>query len=161
MEVDSPRFMLERFLDWFAGAVLLRRGPILLAVAALVVFCALQLPSLQTDAAPENLIISFGGYEERVQQFRRYFGDTDSVVVLLIEAEDVTQRDALDYVHQISRHFEDEPYVVRLESLTVTPLPGANTGDAEGGLEALEGDPDATEPEIDPRYEEAVQALVA
>ena len=164
--------MLERLLDSVAVTVTRRRGAVLICVGLFVVFCATQIPRLQTDSSPENLIISFGGYEERVADFQRYFGDTDSVAVLLVEAPDATQQAPLGYVHQLSRHFQGEPSVVRVESLTVTPLPGAeppesdtlDTLDQEGlddldTLDDLEGG--EAELEIEPRYQAALETLIA
>src|SRR5688572_15477310 len=111
--------MLDRVLDVLAYTVTRRRRPVLIALGLFVVFCGLQLPNLQTETSPENLIISYGGYHERIAQFQDYFGDTDSVVVLLVEAEDVTSLPALQWIHRLSTHFRDEPYVSRVESLTV------------------------------------------
>lgn len=156
--------MLDRLLDFVAVTVTRRRAAVLLSVAAFVVFCASQLPHLQTDASPENLVISFGGYQQRVADFQRYFGDTDSVVVLLVEAEDATQLEPLRYVHHLSRHFLAEPTVVRVESLTVTPLPGAeppatDTLEDLGSLDDLEGE--GEQPPVDPRFQSALETLIA
>lgn len=131
--------MLDRWIDRFAEIVTGQRKVVLLSVGLLVAFCAAQLPRLETDTAPENLIISFGGYEERVREFRTYFGDTDSVIVLLVTADDVTQLEPLRYVHALSRHFEEAPEVHRVASLTVTPLPGAYVDDSDASLDDLEG----------------------
>ena len=129
--------MLDRFIDRFAEIVTGQRKVVLLCVALFVAFCAAQLPNLQTDTAPENLIISFGGYEQRVREFRSYFGDTDSVIVLLVTADDVTQLAPLSYVHALSRHFESAHEVHRVASLTVTPLPGAYVEEETATLEDL------------------------
>ncbi len=67
--IVAPREMLDRWIDRFAELVTKQRKLVLLVVVLFVAFCAAQLPRLQTDTAPENLIISFGGYEERVREF--------------------------------------------------------------------------------------------
>ncbi len=137
MAIVGPREMFDRWIDRFAELVTTQRKLVLLGVALFVAFCAAQLPHLQTDTAPENLIISFGGYEERVREFRSYFGDTDSVIVLLVTADDVTQLAPLRYVHQLSRHFKGAREVHRVASLTVTPLPGAYVEDEGASLDDL------------------------
>lgn len=160
--------MLERFLARLGVVLTTRRGLVIGALALFTAFCASQLPKLALDPSPENLIISFGGYEERVRSFREHFGDTDSVVVLLVEADDATALEPLRYVHRLSRHFQDDARVLRVDSLTVTPLPGAEPV-GEGGGETLDdlddlddlGALDAGEPAVDPRFEQALEALIA
>ncbi|MDQ3035833.1 MAG: efflux RND transporter permease subunit [Myxococcota bacterium] len=168
--------MLDRFLARFGDFITARRGLVIGALALLTVLCASQIPKLRTDSSPENLIISFGGYEERVRAFRENFGDTDSVVALLISAEDATALTPLRYVHRLSRHFQSEPTVVRVDSLTVTPLPGSDPVAAAGGetledlddLGALEDLDDLDDLEdgegdapLDPRFEAALETLIA
>lgn len=152
--------MLDRFLARLGDVITARRGVVIGALAAFTVFCALQIPQLQIDPSPENLIISFGGYEERVRSFREHFGDTDSVVVVLVQADDVTAEAPLAYQHRLARHFQSQEGVTRVDGLTVTPMPGA-AGDGEGGGETLEDLDDlGDEPAIDPRFEAAVETLV-
>lgn len=161
--------MFERFLDRFAYFVTNRRRTVIAALLGVVIFAAVELPHLETDSSPENLIISFGGYEQEAREFREYFGDTDSVVALLIVADDVRTQRALEYIHDLSRLFADQPSVVRVESLTVTPLPGASPPD--GNVENLENldeldlndlaeTADLSEGAIDPRIEMALETLV-
>jgi uncharacterized protein len=153
--------MFERLIDGFADTVTRRRKVVLACVFLFVAFCAAQLPRLQTDSSPENLIISFGGYEERVREFRSYFGDTDSVIVILVRADDVTELAPLSYIHALSHHFRTEAEVARVESLTVTPLPGAFVEDDGASLEDLD-DLDAMEEEaVDPDDQRALETLIA
>ncbi len=162
--------MFDRFLDRFAEVVTSRRRTVIALLASVVVFAALQLPRLETDSSPENLIISFGGYERDIRDFHSYFGDTDSVAALLIVADDVRSREALSYIHTLSRLFQEHPHVVRVESLTVTPLPGAsppNSGatldDLDSGdldLDDLDEATELSEGAIDPRIEAALETLV-
>jgi hydrophobe/amphiphile efflux-3 (HAE3) family protein len=150
--------MFERLIDGFADTITRRRKVVLGCVVLFVAFCAAQLPRLQTDSSPENLIISFGNYQERVREFRGYFGDTDSVIVILVRADDVTALPVLSYIHAISHHFQTESEVARVESLTVTPLPGAFVEDDGATLEDLD---DLGDPEVDPEDERALETLIA
>jgi hypothetical protein len=132
-------------------------------VAALTALGLAGLPRLQTESSPENLIISFGDYEARVRAFRDRFGDTDNVMMLLLEADDATSLEALRYQHELARHFGEEPLVLRVDGLTVTPLPrgpgdeAAETGASLDDLDALE----AEQPPADPEVEAALQTLIA
>lgn len=164
--------MLTRFLDLWATVVTRHRAIVLGVMAILVGFCAANLPFLTTDTAPENLLISFGDYHERVDSFRERFGDTDSFVALLVVADDVLTLEPLQYVHELSSAFAEDERVARVRSLTATPLPiaplddegGLDTleDDDEGGglddLEALEEEEEAAPP--DRRWERATETLV-
>lgn len=133
---------------------------VLSIMAVLTLLALAGVPRLQTESSPENLIISFGGYEESVRAFRERFGDTDNVMMLLVEAQDATSLPALRYQHQLATHFAAQPEVLRVDGLTVTPLPRGHAEEDSGqsleDLAALE-----EEPEADPEVEAALAALVA
>src|SRR5688500_14412112 len=148
----SPMF--DRALDSFARAVTQRRKLVLFGVLGVTILCATQLPNLQTDSAPEKLIVSFGGYEAEAREFRERFGNPDSVVALLVRADDVTARPALQYVHDLSLRFQREPRIERVESVTITPL-----FDADAPEESL--DDLGEEPVLEPRFEAAIETLIA
>ncbi len=153
--------MLDRALDRFAATVTQRRGRVVALVLVVAALCASQIPRLRTDPAPENLMISYGDYEPQAREFRRHFGDTDSVVALLVAADDVTARSVLEYVHAVSRHFQRDAKVHHVASLTVTPLPGAVVPESPSveTLEDLDDEEDA--PASAPRFQAAVETLVA
>jgi hypothetical protein len=152
---------MQRFLADLADVVTQRRVAVLVVMSILTVLSLAGIPRLRTESSPENLIISFGGYEERVRAFRERFGDTDNVMMLLLEAEDATSLEALRYQHRLARHFAADPVVLRVDGLTVTPLPrgpgGAGT-ESEASLEDLDT-PEA--PPADPEVEAALEALLA
>lgn len=162
--------MLTWLLDVWASFVTRRRGLVLAILGVLLAVCGANLPFLATDTAPENLLISYGDYDRRVDSFRRHFGDTDSVVALLVEAEDVLSLAPLGYVHQLSSAFESDENVIRVRSITTTPLPLDMEGGDEGGLDELEGgglddledldEEGGALPETDPRWERAIEVLV-
>lgn len=166
----NPRRLFGRLLDSWAALVTRRRGVVLGIVGVFVAICAVNLPRLTTDTAPENLLISYGGYHERVQEFRRRFGDTDSVVAVLVVGADVLSLEALTYVHRLTNELGTEESVVRAVSITSVPVPapaddpGSESLDDLGSLEDLEdlGDLDGGAlPEDDPRFERALERLVA
>jgi len=155
--------MFDRFLDAMASFITRRRGPILGVLAVFVVVCAAGLPRLQADSSPENLLVSFQGYAARVQALHEAFGDHDSVVAILVEADDVTQRVPLGYVHQVATAFRDDPRVVRVEGLTTTPMPGARpspSADTLDTLDTLDDEGPGPAP-VEPAIEAALETLVA
>jgi hypothetical protein len=160
-----------RLLDFWATVVTRHRAVVLGITLVVVAFFGANLRNLRTDTAPENLLISYGDYDERVAAFRSRFGDTDSVVAILVVADDVLTQTPLDYVHTVTSAFEQDDRVVRVRSLTNTALP-ERAEDELGGLDELDDggegldDLDALEdeegalPEADPRFERAVETLV-
>ncbi len=157
--------MIDKLLADFADFVTRQRVAVLIVMAILTLVALAGVPRLETESSPENLIISFGGYEERVRAFRDRFGDTDNVMMLLVEAEDATSLEALRYQHQIAQHFAAEPEVLRVDGLTVTPLPRGQGNEGDESSESLDDldslDDPGAEPEADPEVEAALQTLIA
>ncbi|MEZ4250503.1 MAG: efflux RND transporter permease subunit [Polyangiales bacterium] len=101
-----------------------------------------QIPKIQVDPSVENLISSYEGEalgERIAERFRADFGDTDRVMMVLVEAPDVLQREPLQYLHDVTRHVTEEDWVDRVVSLTETPMPRRITPVEEtGGFDDLE-----------------------
>jgi len=160
-----------RLLDLWATIVTRHRAVVLGITLVVVAFLGANLPFLATDTAPENLLISYGDYDERVEAFRSRFGDTDSVVAILVVADDVLTQPPLDYVHTVTSAFEEDDRVVRVASLTNAPFPVpaeeelGGLDDLDGGGEGLDDldtleDEEGALPDADPRFERAVATLV-
>ncbi len=84
-----------------------------------------QIPNIQVDPSVENLIASFEGDEASVaERFEEDFGDTDRVMLVLVESDDgVLQREPLQYMDEIVRELERQSWIDQVVSLTRTPLP--------------------------------------
>src|SRR4051812_16969646 len=78
------RPMLDRALDKFVAVVTRERKWVIAIVLGVVAASASQLPRLQMDSAPEELMVSRAGYAAASREFRDQFGDTDSIALLLI-----------------------------------------------------------------------------
>ena len=155
--------MIDRFLHAFSTFVTRRPIVVLALMGILTLVCGLALPRLQTESSPENLIISFGGYEERLRAFREHFGDTDNIVVLLVESDDAMSVEALRYEHQLAQRFQNLPQVLRVDGLTVTALPRAPGADTSGtgSLDDLDNlDNLDAQPAANPEAEAALQVLI-
>ncbi|MFO0708675.1 MAG: efflux RND transporter permease subunit [Sandaracinus sp.] len=153
--------MFHQYLADLADFVTKRRLAVLSVMAVLTLVSLAGIPRLEIESSPENFIISFGDYEQRVRAFRSRFGDTDNVMMLLVEAEDVTSLEALRYQHTLARRFATEPMVLRVDGLTVTPLPRGRGAEAAETGESLDDLALEEEPPADPEVEAALQTLVS
>ena len=104
---------------------------------------ATQIPKIKADPAPERLLSSFEGNSERPElKFDEWFGETKTVVLLLVEAPDVFDQRVMQQVHDLSRHFEAKEWVEDVHSLTVLNIPrrieGGTADEDEESLEDLE-----------------------
>ncbi len=172
-------------LDWLATLVTRHRVLVLGTLVVVAGTMGSQIPSIRVDPSVENLISSYEGEAigaRIADQFREDFGDTDRVMMVLVEAEDVLARAPLQYLHDVTRHVSAQDWVERVVSLTETPMPrraapAAQTGGSGGGgfddlEEELGGDDDdgsgfdALEEELDAPREDGfapgvVDALVS
>ncbi len=145
---------VARLIRAVATLVVRRRRIPLVALALLTLAAAAAIPRIEADPSPEGLVSKYGDQEETSARLRSLSGDTDRVVVLLVRARDVLARAPLSYVHELSQHFREVPFVDRVESLTVTPIARRAVGDDEeltlDELEAdtVDGGGDAPSPEV-------------
>ncbi|MEO0324736.1 MAG: efflux RND transporter permease subunit [Myxococcota bacterium] len=114
-------------LETLAKVVTTRRALVLGVLLASSLALALQIPHIQVDPSIENLISSYEGEENGGAadgRFEATFGDTEKVMVLLVEdRESVLRREPLQYLHTLTRLAEEQPWVESVISLTRTPLP--------------------------------------
>lgn len=128
-------------LDWLATLVTTRRALVLALVGLTTVGLGLQIPKIQVDPSVENLIASYEGEGPSASEaFEEQFGDTDRVMVLLVEADDVLRREPLQYLDDVTRHLEQQDWIENVVSLTRTPMPRRIRGatSAPSGFDELE-----------------------
>jgi predicted RND superfamily exporter protein len=113
-----------RLLDRTARLLTEHRFPVLVVIAIITIVLGMQIPKIHLDPAPENLVGSFEGPAQRVDaRFRRSFGDTSRVLVVLVSSDDVLSQPALQYQHDLAREFQRHRAIKRVEGLTVMALP--------------------------------------
>lgn len=133
-------------LNWLARLVTTRRTLVLGVLAVATALLASQIPRIQVDPSVENLISSYEGEDgglRNAEGFEEDFGDTDRIMVLLVEADDVLRRAPLQYLHDVSGYLQNESWIDNVVSLTRTPLPRRIAADPENldagfDLDALE-----------------------
>ncbi len=132
-------------MDWLANLVTERRRLVVAATLLTTLAFASQIPKLRADPAPESLLSSFEGEEYAViqQRFEEWFGKRRTAVLILVEADDVLSRESLQDIHDISLHFEKQPWVEKVASLTTLNIPrrvpqDADPAEDEAGLDDLD-----------------------
>ena len=73
---------------------------LILSAAALL---SLSLPKLGADFTPSDLFASFDDQKAVAAAFEEDFGNTNNVILLLIESSDVFELSTLQYLHDLSR----------------------------------------------------------
>lgn len=157
--------LLDRLADVVTGRPRLTLAAVVAVTALSGAF--LYEPGIERDPTPEKLLASFEEDEALQDEFRATFQANDKVLVLLVRAEDVLAKAPLQYLHDLSAHFRDAPYIDRAQSLTLMPLPRNHEVEEESGLGDLEaellGQDPAPEPTRDQTgisgNEDALQAL--
>lgn len=100
-----------------------RRGAVLAVVLMVGAVSAALALRVDADFTPEELFTYDGEQKRATESFRASFGNTDNVLVVLVEADDVLQPAPLTYVRDLSAYLAAQPYTAHVTSITRTPLP--------------------------------------
>lgn len=112
--------MVRLLTDRLTSIVLRHRGPVLVLLGLLFLGMGYQATRLRGDFTPQDLFVVSDEQQAITEAFKARFGDTENVVLVVVEFEDLLQGPVVQYIHDLSRHFQTRPYVDRVESLTVT-----------------------------------------
>ena len=110
-------------LDSFAQFVTGRRSVVLAVVLVCVVVAGVGITRLQADFTPSDLFASFEGQEEIAAECKATFGNTDNIVLVVVEADDIYEPTTLGYIHELSLALRDAEIATRVESVTLMPAP--------------------------------------
>lgn len=125
--------MFSRLLDVLSTVVIRRRWAVLGGLVAMAALFAFQATKIRADFTPSDLFATFEDQEEINERFRETYGNTDNVLLVLLEGEDVLREQPLEYIHGLSRKFKAIEDVSRVESVTVTGIPRLKDGGGGGG----------------------------
>jgi predicted RND superfamily exporter protein len=113
--------MKQDLLDRITNRLVNRAGLLLAVCFVVAAAFATQIPRLTADFTPSDLFASFGDQEEVAAEFRSTFGNTDNVLLVLLEGEDVLDKESLETTARLTARIRDLEDVVRLESITSLP----------------------------------------
>ena len=116
-------------LDRIATLVTERRWLVLGVLAVALALAGLQIPKTQANFSPQSLFATADREQDLTDAFKATFGNTESVLLVLVESDDVLSADSLRFIHSASLWLEERPWARRLESVTVSAFPrGGETG---------------------------------
>ncbi len=110
-----------------ARALVQHRALSVLAVVLLVgaAVAGVAVRGLHADISPQALFTTFEDQKEIDAAFVATFGETENIVTILVEADDVMRPDVLQYVHDLAGAFEHRPWADRVSAPTNLPIPRA------------------------------------
>lgn len=107
----------------FAEAMIRARWIVICVLIAVTAALGALIPRLQADFTPSDLFAAFGDSREIANEFRETFGNTDNVVLVLVEAPDVTTPENLGYLYQLTEAVTQIEGVRSAQSITSLPEP--------------------------------------
>lgn len=114
----------------FAAFMIRARWFVLVGLVVLTAAFGAMIPRLDADFTPSDLFATFGDAREVADEFRDTFGNTDNVVLVLVEADNVTTPASLEYIHRLTGKVATIPGVVGAQSITSLPEPPQSVLDA-------------------------------
>ena len=130
----APLITIDWLLNRLAAFTTERRGFVLLGVVLTTALAGMALPNIRADFTPSDLFAKFEDQEEVAAEFRDVFGNTDNVLLVLVQADDVLEAPVLQFVHETTRTIgsatfappdggEPTTFAARVNSLTTLPIP--------------------------------------
>ena len=80
-----------------------------LAIAAVATFFAVQ---IRSDFTVDEMFRDDGAVRRTTAEFRAEFGNTDSILVALVEADDVLEPAPLDYLRRLTGFLAERPWAL-------------------------------------------------
>ena len=110
-------------LDSFARLVTTHPKGVLAAVFMVTALASIGIGSLRADFTPSDLFAKFDDQEAVSAAFQADFGNTDNLLLMLVESDDVLDVATLQVVHDHARWLQAQPFSAHVNALTLLPLP--------------------------------------
>ncbi|MFT4704048.1 MAG: putative RND superfamily exporter protein [Bradymonadia bacterium] len=104
---------------------------VLLGVLLVTAAAASGIPRLTADFTPSDLFAKFDDQAEVSASFGATFGNTDNVLLFLIEADDVFEPEVLQFSHDHTLWFREQGFAGSVAALTTLPLPHRASTDGD------------------------------
>jgi len=114
---------VSNLADRISTLLLSRRIVVAGVVVALGVLAGLSALHLKSDFTLEELFTEDGKLRRAADDFRKHFGNTDNLLIVMVEAEDVLTPVPLAYLRELSDDLGERPWAARSASITNLPLP--------------------------------------
>lgn len=136
--------MASKPLQRFAESVIRARWAVFGGLLLVTAFFGAMIPRLEADFTPSDLFATFGDSRVISDEFRETFGNTDNVVLVLIEAEDVTTPETIGYIYELTQAIGEVEGVRGAQSIASLPRPPQQLLDQNTESDAPELDDDLT-----------------
>ena len=146
--------MTDRLLEALASFVIRNRVFVLVGILVLFLVALTQTTKITADFTPQDLFTTFEEEQAVLEEFKAVFGNTESVLLILVQTDDVLEQEVVQYIHDVSLHFETAGYVERLESITATSYPRS------AGERTIEVSPIIAGATVDPAEVETLREVV-
>lgn len=148
--------MTSKALEGFARFVIRHRILAICGVFLVVAMAGYQTKNLSADFTPQDLFTTYEDEQRVAEDFKEVFGNTENVLLLLVQAENVLAPDVVEYVHQLSTHLEQAEFADRVESITLTSFVRASQPGVLDVSPIISGN--TVEPEEVRALEDAIEA---
>jgi hypothetical protein len=123
--------LIDKLSEWFLANRYLTIALIFAVCAASA--SGVVVMGLKADFSPQALFTTFEDQIAVDQAFAANFGQTENVIMVVVQAEDVTTVSALQYQLELANALRELPFARRIESLPTSIFP-------RGGPDSLEVD---------------------
>jgi hypothetical protein len=118
---------MSQSFNAIAGWLLNHRRWIVVLALLLTAVAGSQIPRVTADFTPNDLFASLPEEEAIAAEFRETFGNTDSVLLMVVSAPDIFEPDVLQYLQDASTELARTDWAGRVTSITTLPLPRPDT----------------------------------
>ncbi len=143
---------LATLLSRVASLVVERRWLVQLALAATTIAFVVRVPELRVELSPADLVAEQESAARRDARLAEWFGPKDEPLLVVARGNDVLSRDTLAWLDATARFAFSQPWSIRVNGPTVTPVPHhVAEDDTAADLDAIERDPSALDvaPDLD------------
>ncbi len=114
--------MSRRLVEIFSNWAVEKRGIILVVCALVAAGFGAMIPRLKVDTSPDSLVSAVAGQGEVEERFREHFTRFGSQLLVVLQAQDVTSDEALQYQYRLHESLAKLSGVAQVDGLTHLPL---------------------------------------
>jgi predicted RND superfamily exporter protein len=115
-------------VERFARVVTTHRRLVAISVALVALVLGIRIPAIDADFTPEDLFAEVGDEAAVGKEFEQTFGNTDNLLLVVVQAEDVLAAGPLAHLNTLTRSLSSWKGARRVASITNAPVPAGSLG---------------------------------